>query len=148
MNAPANIESPKLAIRKSYKATTAQVFAAFTRPEALSQWFSPYGGELSAEVDFSVGGKWVIVITLPDGEKATVSGEYLEIIQDKRLVYTWAWGGKQDRVSQVTINLADHGDETQLTLTHTQFFDEPHADRHNMGWEGCLKNLPAYLAKN
>lgn len=56
MNAPANIESPKLAIRKSYKATTAQVFAAFTRPEALSQWFSPYGGEFLPRLTFPLVG--------------------------------------------------------------------------------------------
>ncbi|MEM7429773.1 MAG: SRPBCC family protein [Pseudomonadota bacterium] len=145
MNAPANVGEPMLAIRKSYKASAAAIFEAFTKPEALNQWFGAYDRPVASSVDLTVGGAWSIEMEMPSGETATVSGKYLEIVPGKRLVYTWAWGGTPDRVSQVAIDLAEHGEETQLTLTHTKFYDEAARDGHHQGWEACLKNLPDYL---
>ena len=146
MNAPAKVESPLLAIRRSYRASPQAVFDAFTQAEALSSWFNPSGGTCETEIDLRVGGQYSIKMGLPDGEVAHVSGEYLEIEPGKLLVFTWAWAGTPDRVSKVKIDFADQGDETQITLTHTEFFDEAARDRHNHGWEACLGHLPAYLA--
>ena len=146
MNAPAKVESPLLTIRRSYRASPQAVFDAFTQAEALSSWFNPSGGTCETEIDLRVGGQYSIKMGLPDGEVAHVSGEYLEIEPGKLLVFTWAWAGTPDRVSKVKIDFADQGDETQITLTHTEFFDEAARDRHNHGWEACLGHLPAYLA--
>ena len=145
MNAPANVDATLLAIRKSYRARPKAVFDAFTQAEALSSWFNPAGGACETEIDLRVGGRYSIKMGLPDGEIAHVSGEYLEIVPGKLLAFTWAWAGTPDRVSKVKIDFAEHGEETQITLTHTQFFDEAARDRHNQGWEACLGNLPAYL---
>ncbi len=145
MNAPVSVDAPKLAIRRTFDAPPRVVFEAFTQGEALSQWFSPYDNRAEAEVDLRVGGKWAIAMNLPSGERAQVSGEYLEIVPDKRLAFSWAWAGTPDRVSHVAIDLADHGGRTQLTLTHTQFFDVAARDGHKKGWEGCLAGLTKYL---
>ncbi|MEM1201417.1 MAG: SRPBCC domain-containing protein [Pseudomonadota bacterium] len=145
MNAPVDVTSPELAIRRTYNATPAEVFAALSQAEALSEWFSPYPGEVIAETDLRVGGAWSIQMAQPDDEPAKVFGEYLEIVKDERLAFTWAWAGTPDRVSKVTIDLADQGGATLLTLTHTQFFDEAARDRHKLGWSACLEKLGPYL---
>ncbi|MEM8688193.1 MAG: SRPBCC domain-containing protein [Pseudomonadota bacterium] len=145
MNAPVNVGGPELAIRRTYTATSAEVFAALSQAEALAEWFSPYPGEVIAETDLRVGGKWSIQMAQPDDEPAKVSGEYLEIVNGKRLAFTWAWAGTPDRVSKVVIDLVDQGGTTLLTLTHTQFFDETARDRHKLGWGACLEKLGPYL---
>lgn len=145
MNAPAKVNSPELSIRRTFDATPAEVFAAFSKAEALAQWFSPYGGEVIAETDLRVGGKWALEMAQPDDDPAKVSGHYVEIIKDQRLAFTWAWAGTPDRVSKVCIDLVDQGGKTLLTLTHTQFFDEAARDRHKQGWGACLDNLQPYL---
>ncbi len=145
MNVPVNVSTPELAIRRTYDATPAEVFAAFSQAEALAEWFSPYAGEVIAEIDLREGGKWSIQMSQPDDEPATVSGEYLEVIEDKRLAFTWAWAGTPDRVSKVAIDLVDQGGTTLLTLTHTQFFDEAARNRHKLGWSACLEKLAPYL---
>ena len=145
MNAPTNIDAPLLAIRKSYKANPQAVFDAFTVPQALSSWFNPSGGSCEAEIDLQIGGRYSIKMGLPEGEVAHVSGEYLEIEPGRRLAFTWAWAGTPDRVSKVQIDFAEHDEETQITLKHTEFFDEAARDRHGHGWEACLGNLPGYL---
>ncbi len=146
MNAPTTKDAPLLAIRKKYKASPEMVFDAFTQPEALAQWFNPHGGTCDAEIDLKIGGTYAFMMGLPDGDTAKVSGEYLEIEQGKRLAFTWAWGGTPDRVSKVAIDFVQHGDGTQITLTHTEFFDEAAGDGHAKGWEGCLAQLPGFLA--
>ena len=148
MNAPVKVDSPELAIRRTYDATPTEVFAAFSQAEALAQWFSPYSGDVVAETDLRVGGRWSIQMATPDGEPVKVAGEYVEIIKDQRLVFTWAWSGTADRVSKVAIDLVDQGGRTLLTLTHTQFFDEAARDRHNLGWTACLEKLGPYLQAN
>lgn len=145
MNAPVKVNSPELAIRRTFDATPAEVFDAFSQAEALAQWFSPHGGEVIAETDLRVGGRWALEIAQPDDEPAKVSGHYVEIIKDQRLAFTWAWAGTPDRVSKVCIDLVDQGGKTLLTLTHTQFFDEAARDRHKQGWCACLDKLGPYL---
>ena len=145
MNAPVKVSSPELAIRRTFDATPAEVFNAFSQAEALAQWFSPYGGDVVAETDLRVGGSYCLAIAQPDDEPAKVSGKYLEIVTNQRLAFTWAWAGTPDRVSKVCIDLVDQGGKTLLTLTHTQFYDEEARDNHNKGWCACLDRLGPYL---
>lgn len=147
MNAPVKVRSPELSIRRTYAASPAEVFDAFSNAEALAQWFSPYGGEVVAQTDLRVGGKWALAIAQPDDEPAKVSGKYLEVITNQRLAFTWAWAGTPDRISRVCIDFVDQGGKTLLTLTHTQFFDEEARDNHNKGWCACLDRLEPFLIR-
>ena len=145
MNAPTKVKSPELAIRRVFQASPAEVYEAFSQAEALAQWFSPHGGHVIAETDLQVGGKWALEMQGPNGEPAKVSGQYLEIIENKRLAFTWAWAGTPDRVSKVCVDFADQGGTTLLTLTHTQFYDEDARANHEKGWCACLDNLDPFL---
>ncbi len=145
MNAPTKVKSPELAIRRVFQATPEEVYDAFSQAEALAQWFAPHGGPAIAETDLQVGGRWALEMQGPDGDPAKVSGHYLEIIENQRLAFTWAWAGTPDRVSKVCIDFADQGGKTLLTLTHTQFYDQDARDNHEKGWCACLDNLDPFL---
>jgi uncharacterized protein YndB with AHSA1/START domain len=94
-----------------------------------------------AEMDVRVGGRFRIVMRTPAGEEHDVSGVFKEVVQDEKLVYTWAWRSTPERESLVTFMLRRDGELTLLTLKHEQFFDETARDNHESGWNEILDGL-------
>ena len=72
--------------------TPEAVFAAWTDPDSVKQWFAPkpYSTSL-CEIDLRPGGGFRTVMTDPDGnEMADSTGCYLEIVPNERIVWTSA----------------------------------------------------------
>jgi uncharacterized protein YndB with AHSA1/START domain len=138
---------PSLTIKRRFNAPPAQVFAAWTDPEKIMRWFGPGQVQCThAEFDRRVGGRYVISARSPDGDKHEVAGVVREIVANEKLVYTWAWHTMPERESLVTVEFKPDGDGTLLTLTHSQFADEPARDRHQLGWNGALDKLAKLFA--
>ena len=140
---------PSLALRRRLKASAAQVFEAWTRPEKMTRWWgvSEHSRAPVAETDLRVGGRFRVQFWSPDGEHHSVGGVYREIVPDRRLVFSWAWQSTPERQSQVTVDLVPDADGTTLlTLTHEQFFDEAARDGHRRGWTHALDNLERLYA--
>jgi uncharacterized protein YndB with AHSA1/START domain len=141
------LTKPSLTINRRLKAPPALVFNAWTDPSQIAQWFGPEQAEmLSAQTDVRVGGRYRMQFRTPDGEEHDVSGMYREVVPNERLVFTWGWRTLPDRISLVTIALQGDGEETVLTLTHEQLFDDAARDRHRYGWMGALDKLERYVA--
>jgi uncharacterized protein YndB with AHSA1/START domain len=137
---------PSLTLKRRIAAPPAKVYAAWTDPQKITQWFGPAGAEvISAEADARVGGRYRMVFRTPDGEEHDVSGSYRDVVPNEKLTFTWMWRTMPERASQVTITLQADGDGTMLTLFHEQFFDEPARDRHQAGWSGTLEKLARFL---
>ena len=138
---------PSLTLKRRLSAPPAKVYAAWTDPEKIMQWFGPEGvAMVSAESDPRVGGRYRFIARAPDGELHNVSGEYREVVPNQKLVFTWSWISTPERVSLVTVALKPDGDGTMLTLTHEQFFDEAARDRHQYGWTGAIDKLERFVA--
>jgi uncharacterized protein YndB with AHSA1/START domain len=133
---------PSLTLRRRLNASAAKVYAAWTQPAQLMQWMNPYDNVcIHAEADVRVGGHFRVLMRGPDGEEIEVSGTYLEVVPDARLVFTWAWRGTPERESRVTVILREDGRATELTLKHEGFFDEAARDDHEGGWSSVLDRL-------
>jgi uncharacterized protein YndB with AHSA1/START domain len=144
---PAPVPKPSLTLKRRLKAKPDRVFAAWTEPEKIAKWFGPEGIELlRAEADAHVGGRFRILMRGRDGEEHDVSGRYREVVQNEKLVFTWAWRTTPERESLVTVLIKPDGAGSLLTLIHEQFFDEAARDRHCEGWSGCLDKLERYFA--
>ncbi len=144
---PNLVTKPSLTLKRRLNAPLAKVYAAWTEPEKLARWFGPDAGAVQhAEADVRVGGRYLVIFHTEDGEEHHVSGVYREVIENEKLVFTWAWRSTPERESLVTVALKGDGDGTILTLTHEQFFDEAARDRHAYGWTGSLDKLEAYFA--
>ena len=140
---------PGLILRRHIKAAPAKVYAAWTDPEKIIQWFGRSDakpGSLQAEIDARVGGRFRVSFNT-EGEYYEVGGVYREVVPNQSLVFSWAWHSTPERESLVTVSLKADGDGTLLTLHHEQLFDQAARDGHERGWTGMLDNLEKHLAE-
>jgi uncharacterized protein YndB with AHSA1/START domain len=125
-----------------------QVFQAWIKPSLMQQWFCPVDmSVLLAEADPRVGGHYKVQMKKSSGELHTTYGVYREIIPNEKLVFTWGWEGPERYETQVTIELRDKDNGTELVLIHERFADQASADHHAQGWQSCLENLAIRISK-
>ncbi|MDR7268695.1 uncharacterized protein YndB with AHSA1/START domain [Pelomonas saccharophila] len=103
------------------------------------------GVSTEAEIDLRVGGRYRIVSQLPDGERHDVSGEYLEVLPQRRLVFSWAWRSTPERVSRISIDFIARDGGTALLFVHDRFFDDQARANHERGWQPAFAQLDAFL---
>ena len=79
-----------LVLTREVPVSCAQVWAAWTRPELLVQWFTPAPwSTVAAEVDLRPGGLFRTVMADPEGqEQPAGDGCYLDVVPERRLVWT------------------------------------------------------------
>ncbi len=141
-----------LTVSRRYHATRERVFDAWTDPEIMKQWFSPEGVTNPAiDVDLRVGGTYRVEMLTPDGRRPVAVGTYREITRPERLVFTWAWEHEADDAhtgqTLATVEFLEHGDETEVVVTHVGFANEEGRKGHEDGWTGCLVCLEAFLSE-
>jgi uncharacterized protein YndB with AHSA1/START domain len=140
-------QKPSLSITRRYPVAPEKVWRAWTDPQALSHWFGP--GERDsvarAELDVRAGGRYLIAFHTPDGEQHEVSGSYEDVVENRKLSFTWAWKSTPERVSLVTIELRPTAQGCELNFRHERFFDQQARDNHERGWTGTFAKLDEFL---
>src|SRR5947207_5290713 len=127
------------------KATRGCVFAAWTKPGQIRQWFGPPSCHMiHAKVDLRVGGAYRFRVFNEEFGEMTVHGEYREIKEPSKLVYTWQWEDDPDWEhveSVVTVELSERDGQTEVQVTHEGFPSDESAHNHEHGWNGGLDKL-------
>ncbi|MGA8118046.1 MAG: SRPBCC domain-containing protein [Actinocatenispora sp.] len=136
---------PPVCITRTVPAPPEVVWRAFTDPNALTAWFWPARLAPRVQTEPTVGGRFEIASAVARSMTSAVSGEYLEVSEPERLVFTWCWAGG-DNPTRVTVSLDGDPDGTELTVEHDQFVDEEDRDAQSRGWRDCLDRLPGWLA--
>ena len=112
------------------------VFELLTDPAEYVKW----KGRL-ADLDPRPGGRFHVTF-----KDSAVRGEYVEVVKNKRVVFTWGWEGPQAAIgpggSTVEIDLEPRGTGTRLHLVHRGL---PAAElaSHTAGWDYFLPRLTA-----
>ena len=133
-----------LVARRFIRASAERVFAAWTEPDHLRQWWGPRPVTCcDASVDLRVGGGYRIGNLLPDGKVVWIAGAFEVVEPPKRLVYSWALDGKDH--SRVTVRFEPKGDGTEVIVVHERIADEATRDDHEKGWAGCLDGLERHF---
>ena len=144
-------EKLSLEIKRLIKAPRDRVYAAWTDPAQLKQWFGPENVQTRQLVaDTRVGGKFVWDLINSDGEKMTMRGEYRELQPGKRIVFSWQWQDDEDwenHISVVTVELIDAESGTELRLIHEHLPNEESRDGHTRGWNSALDKLEELFSK-
>ena len=88
---PAN--ERELVLTRVLNATPAQLFAAWTTPELMTQWFAPKPYETPlVEIEPRDGGKFRTVMRGPDDFHMDSTGVLLKVEKDRRIIFTDAFG--------------------------------------------------------
>ena len=139
-------------IERTYAAPAKVVFEAWTSAEMLRRWYPP-GADWDtpvAEVELRVGGRLRIVMRSPSGEEFGGGGEYREIAEPSRLVFTWAWDRPDVAVGTqlVEVDFTEHPDgTTTVVMTNRGLTDEQSRESHRDGWEGSFDNLARLVSR-
>jgi uncharacterized protein YndB with AHSA1/START domain len=95
-----------------------RVFAAFTNPELIPEWWGPRGTATVVDrMDVEAGGGWRFVSRDSDGGETAFRGTYREITPPERIVQTFEWEGMPGHVSVETAEFEDLGDRTKVVTT-------------------------------
>lgn len=148
MDIAPDIEQRTLVLTRTINAPAHLVFAAWCHPQHLVRWWGPKDFTLPLwEQDLRVGGKYRFCMRAPDGSDHWVRGEYLQIIEPVRLVFTWLREDEEGDIwcdNVVAIELEERAGRTILTLNQTAFATVAHCDEHRSGWTECLDRLAQF----
>lgn len=149
-------KADELTLTRTFDAPRTLVWAAWTRPEHIMQWWGPAGFNNETCVsDLKVGGRFRLEMRAPDGNVYPCVGTFREIVEFERIVYDGEaaeghpCGAGIPPRAVVTVSFAASGDKTQLTL-HTRFASAERkqaaaAARFVISWEEALERLAAHI---
>jgi uncharacterized protein YndB with AHSA1/START domain len=135
----------ELKLKRSFSAPVSRLFRAWADAEVLKMWWHA-GSEYKSsvvEVDFRVDGLYRLgMIHIEKQVEHIVGGKFMEIIPDKKIVFTWKWEGHDEiNSSIITVDFFETADGSELILTQTGFSGEDSRKDHNTGWDLCLDEL-------
>jgi uncharacterized protein YndB with AHSA1/START domain len=101
-----------------FDAPRGRVFAAFTDPQLIPQWWGPRRMTTIVDhMDVRPGGTWRFVARDPNGREQGFRGTYREVTPPERLVQTFEWEGMLGHVVVETVSFEDLGERTKVTTT-------------------------------
>jgi len=119
----------ELIMHRIFDAPRPLVWKVWTDPIHLRQWWGPFGPEhTKCEINFRVGGSFLVMLTAPDGQTVPAAGEFLEIVEPERIVYEGdanaptACGAGLPPRARVTVLFEEMAKRTRLTI-NTMFPD-------------------------
>ena len=150
-------DSRELVLVRVMDAPAARIYEAWTNPDILRQWFAPLPFTTpEAEIDLRVGGENRIVMQDPDGNRYPNAGVYLELVPNRKIVFTDAfragWRPSEKPFFVGEILLEDMaGGKTKYTATVRHWTVEDCQAHDAMGfyqgWGQCADQLAALLAE-
>ena len=133
-----------------------KLFQIWTDPARLGEWFCPKPWTVTdVQMGVRPGGASSMTMKGPNGESFPNPGQYLEVVPNRRIVFTDAftgdWNTKDGAPFMVGIvEFAPEGGKTRYTCTVRHWSEESRAQHAQMGfprgWELVADQLEA-LAK-
>ncbi len=111
------------------------VFPFLTEVDKMVRWM----GWVDTQIDARPGG----IFRSSNNRDMTISGSYVEVVPNERVVLTWGWEGSRSLpsgASRVEVTLAPDGQGTLLRLRHLDL-PEGERDSHAQGWEHYIPRL-------
>ena len=148
-------------IERSFDAPVDLIWQMWTDPEHFAAWYGPAGATIPvAKMDVRVGGTRLVSMEVqtPNGPmQMWFTGEYREVAENERLVYTESMSDETGNVvspsdmgmpeghpttTEVRVELEDVGGRTKMVMTHVGIpGDSPGA----AGWAMAFDKLAAHV---
>ncbi len=156
-----SISPNAVVIERVFDAPAELVWKMWTEAEHFAAWYGPTGATIPvAKMDARVGGSRLVCMEVqtPNGPmQMWFTGEYREMVEHRRLVYTESMSDERGNIvaptqmgmpqdhpttTEITVELDDLGDRTKMVMTHAGIpADSPGA----MGWNMALDKLAEHL---
>ena len=95
----------EVVVTRTFDAPARLVFEAWSKPELFEKWWVPSSMGMtlrSCEMDVRTGGKYRLVFGDDPANSTAFFGKYLEVVANKRIVWTNEEGGGEGSVTTVT----------------------------------------------
>jgi uncharacterized protein YndB with AHSA1/START domain len=140
-------------LTRVFDAPRALVWAAWTEPKHMAQWWGPHHfTNPVCEMDVRVGGKFLIHMAAPDGTVYPMRGTFTEVARPERLRFTAAaeaLDGTKYLESDTFVTFEEAGAGTKVTVTASARGLHPMAPQMlagmDAGWTQSLERLEALL---
>jgi len=146
----------ELTLTRLIDAPPEKLFRAWTEPELMKEWFTPRPWTTPVvETDVRPGGSSYVLMRGPDGEEFANRGVYLEVVKNKRLVftdaYTSAWQPSGKPFMTAIVEFESEGGKTRYTA-RALHWSEADRDAHlkmgfHEGWGKAADQLEALVKK-
>jgi uncharacterized protein YndB with AHSA1/START domain len=128
-------------IERVFDAPRDVVFAIYTDPELIPEWWGPRGTTTIVDVmEVRPGGSWRYIMRDADGGETGFRGTYREITAPERIVTTFEWEGMPGHVSIDTAEFVDLGEQTKVVSTSLFHTVEERDGMLNSGMERGLND--------
>ncbi len=105
-------------IERTFEAPRDRVYAVFTDPALIPEWYGPRGTTVTVDkMDVRSGGDWRFVSRNSDGSETAFRGTYREVTPPERIVQTFEWEPMAGHVSLETATFEDLGDGCTRVVT-------------------------------
>jgi len=151
-------------LERNFPAPPETIWKPWTQPEHFAAWYGPEGSTIPvATIDLRVGGSRLLCmqVTTPRGPMTMwFTGAYLEIVENRRLVYPDSMCDEHGNVltaehagmppghpttTEVQVDLQSDGAGTRMILTHIGI---PAGSPGAIGWTMALDKLSALIEAN
>jgi uncharacterized protein YndB with AHSA1/START domain len=150
-------ENKQIKVERSFNAPVDLVWAAWTEPEILDQWWAPKPWQAQTKsMDFREGGFWHYAMVSPENEKHWARTDYIKIVEEK---FFSAMDGFCDEDGNLNTslprnkwenNFTGKGNETQvnilLSFDTLEDLEKIIAMGFKEGFTAGLENLDQYIA--
>ncbi|HEY0966047.1 MAG TPA: SRPBCC family protein [Opitutaceae bacterium] len=145
-----------LVLTRLIDAPPEKLYAAWTQPELLKQWFAPLPYTTpTAELDVRAGGRALIVMRSPEGNEIPCPGVYLEVVPNRKIVstdaFTSAWVPSEKPFMTLIVTFEPEAGKTRYTalVRHWSVADREAHEKmgFHQGWGLCADQLAALVTK-
>lgn len=151
-----NLSNRELVLQREIAVPCEKLYRCWTEPELLKRWFAPLPYTTpEAQLDVRNGGSSYIVMRDPQGNDMPMKGLYLEVVPNRKLVftdaYTEAWQPSAKPFMTVVLTFEDLGNGKTLYTARARHWSEADREAHekmgfHQGWGICTDQLAALAA--
>jgi uncharacterized protein YndB with AHSA1/START domain len=132
-----SLQTTEITVTRSIAATPAEVFDVWLDPQSPG---SPWFGTAKAVVNPIVDGLFYHSVHF-EGHDWAHYGRFISLDRPRQIQHTWVSEATRGLESVVTLSFDAEGEQTVVTLCHTNVPDDEMGRRHAEGWGFVLGGL-------
>ncbi len=142
---------PGITLTRAFDAPREIVWKEWTEPERFADWFGGLESDVplsTVSMDVRAGGAWrATMFAGAERREIQWTGEYREVVEPERLVFTISDRPADSRHELITVVLTDLGDDRTEMLFQQEGHMRPEAyDNAKQGWGGFFDRIAERLS--